>query len=45
MARAYLPSGPWQDGAADILDPLPSGEKLLVIVDYYSRYFGVVILK
>ena len=45
MARAYLPSGPWQDCATDILVPLPSGENLLVIVDYYSRYFEVVILK
>ena len=33
MARAYPPSGPWQDCAADILGPLPSGENLLVIVD------------
>ena len=45
MARAYPPSGPWQDCAADILGPLPGGENLLVIVDYYSRYFEVVILR
>ena len=37
MARAYPPSGPWQDCAADILGPLPSGENLLVVVDYYRR--------
>ena len=45
MARAYPPSGLWQDCAADILGPLPSGENLLVVVDYYSRYFEVVILR
>ena len=45
MARAYPPSGLWQDCAADILGPLPSGENLLVVVDYYSRYFAVVILR
>ena len=26
MARAYQPSGPWEDCAADILGPLTSGE-------------------
>ena len=45
MARAYPPSGQWQDCAADILGPLPSGENLLVIGDYYCRYFEVVILR
>nr|XP_006819563.1 PREDICTED: uncharacterized protein K02A2.6-like [Saccoglossus kowalevskii] len=40
-----LPSSPWVDVAADLLGPLPSGEYLLVIVDYYSRYFEVEILK
>ena len=45
MARAYPPSGPCRDCAADIMGPLPSGENLHVIVDYYSRYFEVVILR
>ena len=38
------PSGPWQDVAIDVLGPLPSGENLLVVVDYYSRFFEVVIM-
>ncbi|CAH3014663.1 unnamed protein product [Porites evermanni] len=45
MTQANPLSGPWQNCAADILGPLPSGENLLVIVDYYSRYFEVVILR
>ncbi|XP_022788128.1 uncharacterized protein K02A2.6-like [Stylophora pistillata] len=45
IARAFPPSGPWEDCAADILGPLPSGESLLVVVDYFSRYFEVVILR
>ena len=45
MVQANPPSGPWQNCAADILGPLPSGENLLVKVDYYSRYFKVVFLR
>ena len=36
MAQANPPSGPWQNCAANMLGPLPSGENLLVKVDYYS---------
>ena len=39
-----LPQGPWEDLATDLLGPLPTGKTLLVIVDYYSRYFDVEIL-
>ena len=45
MQRVEPPSGPWQDIAIDLLGPLPSGENLLVVVDYYSRFFEVVIMK
>ena len=45
MAQANPPSGPWQNCAADIMGPLPSGENLLVIVDYYGRHFEVLILR
>lgn len=40
-----LPEGPWQDLALDFLGPFPTGEQVLVIVDYYSRYFIVKIMK
>ena len=36
-----LPEGPWKDLAADLLGPLPSGESLLVVVDYFSRFYEV----
>ena len=45
MKRVEPPSGPWQDVAVDLMGPLPSGESLLVIVDYYSRYFEVKVMK
>ena len=45
MKRTQLPTGPWITIAADILGPLPTGEYLLVVVDYYSRYFEVDLLK
>ena len=44
MQRVEPPSGPWQDVAIDVLGPLPSGENLLVVVDYYRRFFEVVII-
>ena len=40
-----LPSGPWQDLAIDLLGPLPSGESVLVIVDYFSRYYEVEVMR
>ena len=39
-----LPPGPWQDLAVDLLGPLPSGHSILVVVDYYSRFYEVAIL-
>ena len=44
MSRVVPPSGPWQDCGADLIGPLPPGESILVVVDYYSRFFEVAIL-
>ncbi len=44
MLRVRFPTVAWQDCCADLLGPLPSGENLLLVVDYYSRYFEVVIM-
>ena len=40
-----LPPGPWQDLAVDLMGPLPSGHSILVVVDYYSRFYEIEILK
>lgn len=40
-----LPDGPWQDLATDLLGPLPTGHSILVVIDYYSRYYEYDILQ
>lgn len=44
MQRRPLPLEAWVDVAIDFLGPLPSGEYLFVIVDYFSRYKEVEIM-
>lgn len=41
LSRSELPDFAWQKLAIDFMGPTPSGEKILVVVDYYSRYFEV----
>ncbi|XP_055698689.1 uncharacterized protein K02A2.6-like [Phlebotomus papatasi] len=43
MQRRALPSGPWIDLAMDFMS-IPSGEHLLVVVDYFSRYKEVEVM-
>ena len=45
MSRVLPPSAPWHDCSADLLGPLPNGESILVLVDYFSRFVEVAILK
>ena len=46
VKRTPFPSAPWSWSklAVDILGPLTSGESILVLVDYYSRFFELDIL-
>ncbi|XP_067949847.1 uncharacterized protein [Watersipora subatra] len=39
MVSTKMPDRPWEHIACDILGPLPNGESVFVVVDYYSRYF------
>ena len=43
--RVVPPSGSWKDCAINLLRSLPSGESILVIVDYFNRFFEIAILK
>ena len=45
MMRTEPPTGPWQDIAIDLMGPMPTGETLLVVVDYYSRFYEVVVMR
>lgn len=45
MKRTVLPAKAWEFVAIDLCGPLPSGHHLFVIVDYYSRFVEVEILK
>ena len=40
-----LPTAPWAEISTDFHGPLPSGEKLFVIIDEYSRFPMVYIMK
>jgi hypothetical protein len=40
MARIELPNAPWEHLACDLLGPLPSGDYIFDVVDYYSRFLN-----
>ena len=45
IVRKKFPDGPWEDLAVNLLGLLPSGDSILVVVEYYSWYFETAILK
>ena len=44
VKTTQLPDRPWQDLALDLLGPLPTGEHLLVLVDYFNRWVEVDVI-
>ena len=40
-----MPTKPWRDLAVDLMGPLPTGDNLLVTVDYYSRWIEVDVIR
>ena len=45
LCMSELPEGPWQNLSADFCGPLPTGEYLFVVIDEYSRYPLVEIVR
>lgn len=45
LKMSELPDAPWHSVSADFYGPLPSGEYLLVIVDDYTRYPIVEVIR
>ena len=45
LQMTELPKGPWQDIAIDFVGPLPSGDYIFAVTDFYNRYVEVSISK
>lgn len=45
LMRTQMPEKPWTHIAVDFMGPLPSGHNLLVLVDYFSRFVEVVVMR
>lgn len=45
LIQTQMPKKPWCHIAVDFMGPLPSGHNLLVLVDYFSRFVEVVVMR
>ena len=45
LTMTNMPTTPWSTVAVDLKGPLPSGETLLVVIDYHSRYPDVQVIR
>ena len=45
LRMSPTPKGPWLQASADFCGPFPTGETVLVVIDAYSKYLEVEIIK
>ena len=45
MARTSMPESPWEVIACDLLGPIDNNIYILVVIDYYSKWIELDILK
>ena len=45
IRSSEMPQGPRQNLAMDFIGPLPSGDSMLVVGDYYSHYYEIAVMK
>ena len=45
LTPTKMPDGPWQFCSCDLLGPLPDARSVIVVIDYYSRFFKAGLLK
>ena len=45
LTMSKMPQTPWEFLAVDLLGPLPNGQSIIVLVDYYSRYIEAAFLR
>ena len=45
LGKTKMPEGPWEVVHTDFYGPLPTGEYLLVVIDIYSRFPEVEIVR
>ncbi|XP_055527914.1 uncharacterized protein K02A2.6-like [Wyeomyia smithii] len=45
LISTKMPDKPWVHIEVDFMGPLPTGHNLLVLVDYFSRFIEVIIMK
>ena len=45
MTSTELPERPSKAVAVDYMGPVPSGENILAVVDYYSRYYETDVVR
>ena len=45
LVTTEMPRAPWKFCSTDLLGPLPDGRHVIVIIDYFSRYFEVALIR